>query len=80
MTDTPTRGRPRHAGRHAALISGALTYRGKTCSRGHAGTRYASTAACVTCAAERGQRRAAAPDPVPVPVRTTQPKVDLLLI
>jgi len=46
-------GRPLSAARGAAREAGESTYQGAPCKRGHAGRRYASTAACVDCVAGR---------------------------
>jgi hypothetical protein len=43
------RGRPADPNRAAALQTGAIRYQGPECHKGHTGTRYASTGACVAC-------------------------------
>ena len=51
-----TYGRPPSEARVVAAATGAATFAGAPCKRGHAGTRYTSTRACVDCVREYGRR------------------------
>jgi len=48
---TPKRkpGRPADKARATAIATQAIRYQGAPCRKGHNGTRYASTGACVAC-------------------------------
>lgn len=49
--------RPIDPARGAARLARTVTYDGAPCGRGHSGTRYVSTAACLDCVKARDTER-----------------------